>query len=107
VLRAARAADESVPRVALVEPATWAQGSPWDPMTSAGLVAEAHREGLRIVPWTVNEPDRMGALIEFGVDAIVTDRPDVLRGVFAERGLTLPQRYDVPWAGKDLGPVAT
>ena len=120
VLRAARAGDQSVPRVALIEPRTWAQGSPWlagqdtaagmavaargigaawlspwDPLTSADLVAETHREGLRIVPWTVNEPDRMGALIEYGVDAIVTDRPDVLRGVFAERGHTLPRRYDI------------
>ena len=35
-----------------------------------------HTEGLKVVPWTVNEVADMQALIEMGVDGIITDYPD-------------------------------
>lgn len=38
-------------------------------------VAHAHRLGLQIGAWTVNEPHRMTALAHLGVDAITTNRP--------------------------------
>ncbi len=41
-------------------------------------VHEAHRLGLKIAVWTVNDPAEMRALKELEVDAIVTDRPDRL-----------------------------
>jgi glycerophosphoryl diester phosphodiesterase len=64
--------------------------SPEDSMTSADLVAAAQREGLRTVVWTVNDPARMADLVELKVDAIVTDRPDLLRQVLADHGDKLP-----------------
>jgi glycerophosphoryl diester phosphodiesterase len=36
---------------------------------------------MRIVPWTVNDPREMHALLEVGVDGIVTDEPALLREV--------------------------
>jgi glycerophosphoryl diester phosphodiesterase len=72
--------------------------SPWDGMTSAGLIAAAHREGLRVTVWTVNAPDRMAELHRLGADAIVTDRPDVLRDVLAADGEPLPAACELPWA---------
>jgi glycerophosphoryl diester phosphodiesterase len=39
--------------------------------------------------WTVNEPSTMHELLDLGVDGVMTDRPHVLRDVFAERGLPL------------------
>lgn len=54
---------------------------------------EAHRLGLKVVVWTVNEPADMASLIELGVDGIVTDYPDRLRAVMAEKGLALPKAY--------------
>jgi glycerophosphoryl diester phosphodiesterase len=36
----------------------------------------AHRLGLRVVPWTVNETGDMARLIDWGVDGLCTDRPD-------------------------------
>jgi glycerophosphoryl diester phosphodiesterase len=64
--------------------------SPADSMTSADLVAAAQREGLRTAVWTVNDPTRMADLVELKVDAIVTDRPDLLRQVLADHGDKLP-----------------
>ena len=57
---------------------------------------EAHRHGLRVVVWTVNEPADMASLIELGVDGIITDYPDRLRKVMAEKEMPLPQAYSVP-----------
>lgn len=37
----------------------------------------AHDAGLRIDVWTVNEPDDIRALADAGVDAVITDVPDV------------------------------
>jgi len=54
------------------------------------VVAEAHRLGLRVVPWTVNEPDDMARLIALGVDGLCTDRPDLARAAMAEAGLPTP-----------------
>jgi glycerophosphoryl diester phosphodiesterase len=64
--------------------------SPADSMTSADLMAAAQREGLRTAVWTVNDPARMADLVELKADAIVTDRPDLLRQVLADHGDPLP-----------------
>jgi glycerophosphoryl diester phosphodiesterase len=54
---------------------------------------EAHRLGLKVVVWTVNDPKDLASLLQLGVDGIVTDYPDRLRAVLAERGLALPAQY--------------
>lgn len=54
------------------------------------LVAEAHAQGLLVLPWTVNEPADMARLIGWGVDGIITDYPDRLRKALAEKGMPLP-----------------
>ena len=33
-------------------------------------------QGIRVVPWTVNKPEAMRRLIEWGVDGLITDYPD-------------------------------
>ncbi|MER6915928.1 glycerophosphodiester phosphodiesterase family protein [Streptomyces sp. NPDC000594] len=50
------------------------------------FVREAHAHGLRVHVWTVNEPERMRALLDLGVDGIMTDRLETLRTVLTERG---------------------
>ena len=47
-------------------------------------VREAHRLGLKIIPWTINDERTMRKLIDWGVDGIITDRPDVLKKVLEE-----------------------
>jgi glycerophosphoryl diester phosphodiesterase len=65
----------SVPR------AVAAEGGPiWAPEHSGltqELVAEAHDLGLLVLPWTVNDPAAMVRLLTWGVDGLVTDRPDL------------------------------
>lgn len=48
------------------------------------LVAMSHDIGVRIVAWTVDEPEVIRRLLDAGVDAIITDRPDILRDVFVQ-----------------------
>jgi glycerophosphoryl diester phosphodiesterase len=46
----------------------------------------AHRLGLQVHVWTIDEPAEMGELLDLGVDGIMTDHVDVLRDVYARRG---------------------
>ena len=43
----------------------------------------AHRRGLPVTAWVVNEPAEMRRLIDEGVDGITTDRPDILNEAIA------------------------
>ncbi len=74
----------SVPRLVKA-----AGGSVWSPdfteLTSQ-LVAEAHALGLRVIPWTANDPGDMARLIGMRIDGLITDRPDLLRGVLQQKG---------------------
>lgn len=51
--------------------------SPNYKLVTNGLVQEAHEKNIRVIPWTVNDPLEMKKLIEFGVDGIITDYPDI------------------------------
>jgi glycerophosphoryl diester phosphodiesterase len=59
------------------------------PVVTRRFVAAAHRAGLPVHVWTVNDPQEMHALLDLGVDGLMTDRPSVLRAVFDQRGLSL------------------
>jgi len=47
-------------------------------VVSARFVADAHRAGLGVQVWTVDAPDDARRLLGWGVDALITDRPDVV-----------------------------
>lgn len=47
------------------------------------LLDTAHRHGIRVDIWTVDNPERMRQLIDRGVDGIVTNRVDLLGEVLA------------------------
>ncbi len=52
-------------------------------MVDAHYMAWARQHNYRVNTWTVDEPDEMRRLINLGVDAIITNVPDVLRDVRA------------------------
>lgn len=54
-------------------------------LVTPGYMRWAKAHGYRVNVWTVNDPDDMRRLAGLGVDAIITDRPDVLARVL-ERG---------------------
>ena len=59
------------------------------PIVTAGFVRAAHRANLPVHVWTVDDESTMHDLLDLGVDGIMTDRPRLLRDVFAARGLAL------------------
>ncbi|KRV47382.1 glycerophosphodiester phosphodiesterase [Wenjunlia vitaminophila] len=63
------------------------------PYVTADTVRRAHRLGLKVVPWTVDDAPTMHKLIDDGVDGIITDYPDRLREVLADRGYPLPRQH--------------
>jgi glycerophosphoryl diester phosphodiesterase len=54
---------------------------------AAEAIASAHAIGVRVHAWTVNEPDEILRLADAGVDAVITDVPDVAITALEERGL--------------------
>ncbi len=40
------------------------------------LIQQCHQKHIRIIPWTVNDEDKMKALKNLGVDGLITDYPD-------------------------------
>jgi glycerophosphoryl diester phosphodiesterase len=79
----------SLPR--MVKAAGGAVWSPYYAETTRSQVKEAQSLGLKVVVWTVNEPADMRRLIEWGVDGIISDRPDLLRKTAGEMGVALPR----------------
>jgi glycerophosphoryl diester phosphodiesterase len=58
---------------------------PHESAVTAELVDLVHRRGLQLNTWTVDDPARMRALAEMGVDTIITNRPDVAVATFRVR----------------------
>ncbi|MBX3653689.1 MAG: glycerophosphodiester phosphodiesterase [Ramlibacter sp.] len=79
----------SVPRMVKA-----AGGAVWSPNQGAlteALLKEAQGLGLKVIPWTVNNPSDMDRLIGWGVDGLISDYPDRLRDAARQRGLPLPK----------------
>jgi glycerophosphoryl diester phosphodiesterase len=54
-------------------------------LAEPGLVRAAHRSGLQVHIWTVDGEAEMNALLDMGVDGLMTDAPAVLRNVLQHR----------------------
>jgi glycerophosphoryl diester phosphodiesterase len=50
-------------------------------LATAETVAAAHRCGLEVHVWTINDADEMKSLLELGVDGIISDLPGLARVV--------------------------
>ncbi|MGH2634578.1 MAG: glycerophosphodiester phosphodiesterase [Actinomycetota bacterium] len=51
----------------------------------ASFVGDVHAAGLRVGTWTVDDPDRLGMLLDRGVDAIASNDPAMALAVLARR----------------------
>lgn len=54
---------------------------PTYPDATSENVRAAGDRGLQVAAWTVNDPDDMARLSALGLDAICTDRPDILQSL--------------------------
>ncbi|WP_120495428.1 glycerophosphodiester phosphodiesterase [Kiloniella sp. EL199] len=57
-----------------------AGGSVWSPFyreLTSELLNEAHEQGLKVIPWTVNNREDFALLVKMGVDGIITDYPNL------------------------------
>jgi glycerophosphoryl diester phosphodiesterase len=57
----------------------------WKEVGTLRIVQAAHRSGIQVDVWTVDEEEDMQRFIDYGVDGIMTDRPDVLNQVLEGR----------------------
>lgn len=76
----------------LVAPRYEAIQPPFDPEESLNIpimtrrfIREAHAKNIKVEPWTVDDPALMKQYIEWGVDGIITDRPDLMVELLGER----------------------
>jgi glycerophosphoryl diester phosphodiesterase len=58
---------------------------PWVNLLSRGAIDECHAAGIEVNTWTCDDPLRMRELIEWGVDGICTNVPDVALTVLGRR----------------------
>jgi glycerophosphoryl diester phosphodiesterase len=56
-------------------------------VVSEQFVRDAHSAGVAVYVWTVDDPDDMRRLLDWGIDGIISDRPD--RAVEVVRARTL------------------
>lgn len=67
--------------------------NPYDIFVTEASIARAHEHGIEVNVWTVDDPERIAELGSWGVDSVITNRPDVaLRAL----GRGLPDPGSVP-----------
>ena len=77
----------NVPRaVASTGAMAWA---PFHESLDAAEMDEARCLGLAVIPWTVNETEDLHRMINFGVDGIISDRPDRVKNILGKRGIEM------------------
>jgi len=59
------------------------------PIVTARFLRAAHRAGLPVHVWTVDDEPTLERMLDLGVDGIMTNRPRLLRAVLSRRGLGL------------------
>ena len=55
------------------------------------FIAAAHARGLQVHVWTVDTEEEAAAVLDLGVDGVMTDRPAMLRSLLQRRGQWVPR----------------
>ena len=70
---------------------------------SRGFVERAHRAGIEVYVWTVNDPYLMSAMMSRNVDGIITDDPGLARKVLEIRSQMDPVQRLLVGIGTEIG----
>jgi glycerophosphoryl diester phosphodiesterase len=54
--------------------------------THTADVQRAHRNGLKVIVWTINKPEEVADYVKKGVDGITSDTPDILSKADEDKG---------------------
>ena len=65
----------------------------YQPFATADLVERAHAAGLGVVPYVVDDEPTQRHLVRLGVDGLITNHPERLRGVLADEDCALPKTF--------------
>ena len=55
------------------------------PVLDKNLIKQSHKLGLKVHVWTINKKSEMHKMLDLGVDGIISDKIDILKGVYKER----------------------
>jgi len=67
------------------------------------MIRNAHKKGMDVYVWTVNDPIRMSVMMSRGVDGIITDEPARARSVVLAREELGPFGRLLVWIGGETG----
>ena len=70
---------------------------------SRAMIRRAHKRGLEVYVWTVNEPVQMSVMMSRGVDGIITDEPALVHRVMELRDQLTPVGRLLLWVAGESG----
>ena len=72
---------------------------------SYGAIRRAHRRGMKVYAWTVDDPVQMSVMMSRGVDGIITNQVALARQVQDLRVKLTPLGRFVVWMAGETSPV--
>ena len=70
---------------------------------SRAQIRQAHKRGMKVYVWTINDPVQISVMLSRGADGIITDEPAMARQVLALREQLSPLGHLVIWIAGETG----
>ena len=70
---------------------------------SLSQIRRAHKRGMKVYAWTIDDPVQLSVMMSRGVDGVITDRPDVARQVLELRAQLSPAGRLIIWIAGETG----
>jgi glycerophosphoryl diester phosphodiesterase len=71
--------------------------------TTLPMIRRTHRRGMKIYPWTINDPVQMWVMMSRGVDGIITNRVELAHQVVESRARLTPVGRFIIWLAGESG----
>ena len=71
--------------------------------TTVPMVRRTHKRGMKIYPWTINDPVQMWVMMSRGADGIITDRVALAKRVKELRAEVTPVGRFIIWIAAETG----